>query len=137
LLQHFKVEFYLCSSAGLPEFAVALNQALRSSASSADFCQCVLLVFHAELHSANLEKLYIHPSCLFNFARQRIDAHYALQLIAKKFHAVSSFFAGRKNIYNIAAYAEGAAVKIYVVSLVLNISQLAQQFIAHTPLASF
>jgi len=61
----------------------------------------------------------------------------ALDFFAVKFQPVGQLFTGRKNIDDIAAYPEGAPMKINIVTLVLDIGQLAHKFIAHPALAPF
>ena len=61
-----------------------------------------------------------------------------LDLIAEELHAHrAAFFVGRKNLDRVAAHAEGAAMEIVIVALVLDIDQFAQHPVALDSLAFF
>ena len=72
---------------------------------------------------------------LQNLARQRINSRESLDLIAKKLHPHRRVLPGWENIYHVAAYPESAARKINIITLILNISQQADELILHPPLA--
>src|SRR5262245_35227913 len=68
---------------------------------------------------------------LLHLSAQRIDLAPALDLVAEKFDANRGFFlVGDEDLDDVAAHPEGAAVKIHVVALVLEVDQTTQKRVA-------
>ena len=63
---------------------------------------------------------------LYNFAGERINLRNSINLIAKKINSIGDFFACRKNINHVTPNPKCSPMKIYVISLILNIRQLTQ-----------
>jgi hypothetical protein len=68
-------------------------------------------------------------------ARRGIDESNGVDVVAEKFHLVAELLVGRIDVHRIAAHAERAALEVHVVAVVLQIHQLAEQFIARLGLA--
>src|ERR1700683_2686076 len=71
------------------------------------------------------------------FTRERVELAHALKLVAEKLEAVGHFFADRENVDHIAAHAEFAAREIEVIALVLDVGELAQEFVAQGAVPHF
>ena len=71
-----------------------------------------------------------------NLASQRINPRNSIDVIAEKLHSISRFTARRKYINHVAFDAKRTARKVDIVTMVLNIHQLAQKFVLQTPLAA-
>ncbi len=57
------------------------------------------------------------------FSRQRIDDGDTVDLVAKELQAVGKLLIGGKDIYHIAAHAKGAALKVEIITRILDIHQ--------------
>ncbi len=71
-----------------------------------------------------------------HLAAQRIDLVQRLDLVAEELDAHrAALFVGREDLDDVAAHAEGAAMEVVVVALVLDVDQLAQHAVALDGLA--
>ena len=71
-----------------------------------------------------------------NLASQRVNPRNSIDIIAKKLHSISRFTARRKDINHVAFDAKCTARKVDIVTMILNIHQLAQKFVLQTPFAA-
>src|ERR1051325_402499 len=66
-----------------------------------------------------------------HFASERIDFRYSLHRIAKKFDANRfTLFVGGKDFNHVASHAKRAAMKVEIVTLILNVDEFPQQRIS-------
>jgi hypothetical protein len=68
---------------------------------------------------------------------QRVKRRQLVHLVAEQLDAEALLFVRRNHFYDVAAHAEGAAVEVVIVALVLDFHQLAQDFLTLDPLAAF
>ena len=71
-----------------------------------------------------------------NLASQRVNPRNSIDIIAKKLHSISRFTARRKDINHVAFDAKRTARKVNIVTMILDIHQLAQKFVLQTPLTA-